>query len=116
MLSVFVAPAGLIVSGVGLWLLSISAVSFTQGLRDLSSWRSFVLGLVLIFAGNYIYKKGKKTKLINKRQVAQRFGVKEHTIDRWLLDGKLPKPRRRFGFRRWDYNELAGLLKRRLKI
>src|SRR5918994_1468568 len=58
MLSVFVAPAGLIVSGVGLWLLSISAVSFTQGLRDLSSWRSFVLGLVLIFAGNYIYKKG----------------------------------------------------------
>jgi putative flippase GtrA len=62
MLSVFVARAGLIVSGVGLWLLSISAVSFVQGLQDLSSWRSFVLGLVLIFAGNYIYKKGEEDK------------------------------------------------------
>jgi predicted DNA-binding transcriptional regulator AlpA len=74
------------------------------------------LALFLIFVGNHLYKKGKKRKLINKLEVAQLFGVRESTIDRWLLDGKLPKPRRRFGVRRWDYNELLSLLKRQSKI
>jgi predicted DNA-binding transcriptional regulator AlpA len=87
-----------------------------QGIRDLSIWLSLGLALFLIFTGNHLYRKRKKRKLINKRQVAQLFGVRESTIDRWLLDGKLPKPRRRFGFRRWDYNELLSLLKRQSKI
>ena len=54
-------------------------------------------------------------KLINKRQVQQLFGVSKSTVDRWLRDGKLPKPRRRFGLARWNYEELAALLKFRRK-
>jgi predicted site-specific integrase-resolvase len=50
-------------------------------------------------------------KLINKKQVQQLFGVSKTTVDRWLRDGKLPKPKRRFGFARWDYEELSALLK-----
>jgi excisionase family DNA binding protein len=50
-------------------------------------------------------------KFINKRQVAQLFGVSKSTIERWLQDGKLPKPKRRFGWARWHYEELAALLK-----
>jgi excisionase family DNA binding protein len=50
-------------------------------------------------------------KFINKRQVAQLFGVSKSTIERWLKDGKLPKPKRRFGWARWHYEELAALLK-----
>jgi excisionase family DNA binding protein len=50
-------------------------------------------------------------KFIKKREVAQLFGVSKSTIDRWLLAGKLPKPRKRFGSRRWDYDKLAALLK-----
>lgn len=52
-----------------------------------------------------------KRKLINKKQVQQLFGVSKSTVDRWLRDGKLPKPKRRFGFARWDYEQLAALLK-----
>jgi predicted site-specific integrase-resolvase len=50
-------------------------------------------------------------QLINKKQVQQLFGVSKTTVDRWVRDGKLPKPKRRFGFARWDYEELAALLK-----
>jgi predicted site-specific integrase-resolvase len=49
--------------------------------------------------------------MINKKQVQQLFGVSKSTVDRWLRDGKLPKPKRRFGFARWDYEQLAALLK-----
>jgi excisionase family DNA binding protein len=54
-------------------------------------------------------------KFINKRQVAQLFGVSKSTIERWLQDGKLPKPKRRFGWARWHYEELAALLKNKNK-
>jgi predicted DNA-binding transcriptional regulator AlpA len=50
-------------------------------------------------------------KLINKKDVQRLFGVSKSTVDRWLRDGKLPKPRRRFGFARWDYEQLLALLK-----
>jgi predicted DNA-binding transcriptional regulator AlpA len=50
-------------------------------------------------------------KLINKKEVQRLFGVSKSTIDRWLRDGKLPKPQRRFGFARWDYEELIARLK-----
>ena len=116
MVSVFVAVMGLVVLGLGLLLLGLSVVSFAQGIGDFSIWLSFSLALILIFAGNYTYKKFQKRRFVNKSQVAQLFGVKKNIIDRWLLDGKLPKPRRRFGFRRWDYNELLVLLKRQPKI
>jgi excisionase family DNA binding protein len=54
-------------------------------------------------------------KFINKSQVAQLFGVSKGTIERWLRDGKLPRPKRRFGWARWDYEELAALLKNKAK-
>ncbi len=116
MVSGFVALIGLVVFGLGLLLLWLSVVSFAQGVRDFSIWLSFSLALFFIFAGKYTYKKFQKRRFINKSQVAQLFGVKKSIIDRWLLDGKLPKPRRRFGFRRWDYDELLVLLKRQSKI
>jgi len=116
MVSGFVALIGLVVFGFGLLLLWLSVVSFDQGIRDFSLWLSFSLALFLIFAGNFTYKKFQKRRFINKSQVAQLFGVKKSIIDRWLLDGKLPKPRRRFGFRRWDYDERLVLLKRQSKI
>jgi predicted DNA-binding transcriptional regulator AlpA len=55
-------------------------------------------------------------KLINKREVARLFGVSKSTIDRWLLAGKLPKPIKRFGSQRWDYDKLAALLKSKRKL
>ncbi len=48
-------------------------------------------------------------KLLNKRQVAQLFGVSKSTIERWLQDGKLPRPKRRFGWARWHYEDLEAL-------
>lgn len=54
-------------------------------------------------------------KLINIRQVAELFGVSKRTVEGWVKDGKLPKPVRRFGFRRWDADKLESLLKNRRK-
>jgi predicted site-specific integrase-resolvase len=49
---------------------------------------------------------------INKDQVRQLFGgVSKGTIDRWVSDGKLPKPTKRFLRQRWSYEELVNLLK-----
>jgi excisionase family DNA binding protein len=53
------------------------------------------------------------SKLINIRQVAQLFGVSKRTIERWVKDSKLPKPIRRFGIRKWDFERLESLLKTR---
>ena len=52
--------------------------------------------------------------LINKEQVRQLFGgVSKSTIDRWVNDGKLPKPTTKFLRRRWNYEELLNFLKRK---
>jgi hypothetical protein len=81
------------------WLAAflISIISFAQGRKDFS-FLIAALGSFFIFGGNQIYKKVKKRKLINKRQVAPLFGVPKGTIDHWLRDGKLPKPERKFGW------------------
>jgi excisionase family DNA binding protein len=50
-------------------------------------------------------------KLISIDQVAQLFGVSKRTIEGWLKDDKLPKPRRRFGIRKWDIEQLEALRK-----
>jgi hypothetical protein len=50
-------------------------------------------------------------KLINKREVARLFGVSSRTVDAWLLDGKLPQPKKRFGLRKWEYDKIATLRK-----
>ena len=55
-------------------------------------------------------------KFISKEQVRQLFGVTKGTIDRWIQAGKLPSPRRRFGFRRWDHEQVVALLKFKRKI
>src|SRR4030095_2551708 len=77
MVSMFVALVGLVVFGLGLLLLWLSVVSFSQGIRDFSLWLSFSLALFLIFAGKYTYTKFRKRRFINKAQVAQLFGVKK---------------------------------------
>jgi predicted site-specific integrase-resolvase len=52
------------------------------------------------------------TIFINKDQVRQLFGgVAKDTIDRWVIDGKLPKPTKTFLRQRWNYEELINLLK-----
>jgi predicted site-specific integrase-resolvase len=49
---------------------------------------------------------------INKDQVRQLFGgVSKGTIDRWVNDGKLPKPTTKFLRQRWNYEELMNFLK-----
>jgi predicted site-specific integrase-resolvase len=49
---------------------------------------------------------------INKGQVRQQFGgVSNGTIDRWVDEGKLPKPTFKFWRRRWNYEELLNVLK-----
>jgi predicted site-specific integrase-resolvase len=49
---------------------------------------------------------------INKHQVRQLFGgISRGTIDRWVNDGKLPKPTTKFLRQRWSYDELMHLLK-----
>ena len=39
----------------------------------------------------------RRSKLVNKGEVARFFGVSKRTVDVWVAYGKLPKPRRRFG-------------------
>ena len=49
---------------------------------------------------------------INKDQVRQLFGgVSKETINRWVNDGKLPKPTMKFLRQCWNYEELMNLLK-----
>ena len=57
---------------------------------------------------SYVSAKTRRdNKLINKRQVAQLFGVSIHTIDCWVHDGKLPAPKRTIPRQKWDYKELV---------
>jgi excisionase family DNA binding protein len=51
------------------------------------------------------------SKLINKREVAQLLGVSKRTVDLWLIAGKLPQPKRKFGLRKWEYDKIAALRK-----
>ena len=53
-----------------------------------------------------------RSKFVNKGEVARLFGVSKRTVDAWVADGKLPKPRRRFGLRRWEYEKIRALRKR----
>jgi len=64
------------------------------------------------------YVSGEKhdEKLITKRQVAQLFSVSMHTIDCWLHDGKLPKPKRTFPRQKWDYKELVARSRLKLRL
>jgi predicted DNA-binding transcriptional regulator AlpA len=55
-------------------------------------------------------------RFISKDQVRQLFGVSKSTIDRWVRAGKLPRPRRRFGFLRWDYEQVVALLKFKVRL
>jgi predicted DNA-binding transcriptional regulator AlpA len=52
-----------------------------------------------------------RPKLIDKGEIARFFGVSKRTVDAWVADGKLPKPRRRFGLRRWEYEKIRALRK-----
>jgi excisionase family DNA binding protein len=106
---------GLTISGFGLLLFFISVMSFAQGPRDLSFLTALV-GLFSILAGIQINRKSNKKKFITKRQVAKLFGVSKNTIDRWLMDGKLPNPETRFGLRKWNYQALVALIKTKPKI
>jgi predicted DNA-binding transcriptional regulator AlpA len=48
---------------------------------------------------------------VSKKEVARLFGgVSTATIARWVQDGKLPKPTRRFLVQRWRYEELMQWL------
>jgi hypothetical protein len=98
---------GLIVFCFGLLLFLESAISVREGSRDPVVLGALFLGLVLILYGNRIYKR-RMRRLVNKRQVAELFGVSESTIERWMEDGKLPRPKTRLGPPKWDYGELAG--------
>jgi excisionase family DNA binding protein len=53
----------------------------------------------------------KRSKFMTKGEVAEFFGVSKSTIDRWLRDGKLPRAKRRFGLKRWEYERIAPLRK-----
>jgi predicted DNA-binding transcriptional regulator AlpA len=48
-------------------------------------------------------------KFFRKAQVAERYGVDERTIDRWKLDGRLPKPHYRGRLPLWRESELEKL-------
>jgi predicted DNA-binding transcriptional regulator AlpA len=91
----------------GLLLFLISSVALAQGPAVPSIIGVLLLGLALIVIGDQIYRR-RKRKLINKRQIAQLFGVTQDTIERWLKDGKLPKPKKLFWSRRWDSDELVA--------
>jgi len=56
MVSGFVALIGLVVFGLGLLLLWLSVVSFSQGIRDFSLWLSFSLALFLFRREVHVHK------------------------------------------------------------
>jgi predicted DNA-binding transcriptional regulator AlpA len=86
------------------------AIVILEGSRSPSIIGLLLLGLALIATGDQIYMRWKR-KLINKRQVAEIFAVSQSTIERWLEDGKLPKPKKFLGLRRWDSDEVTARLK-----
>jgi predicted DNA-binding transcriptional regulator AlpA len=81
-----------------------------EGTRDPSIIGLLLFGLAPIAIGYQILRH-RKRKLINNRQVAEIFAVSQSTIDRWLEDGKVPKPKRFLGMRRWNSDEVTARLK-----
>jgi predicted DNA-binding transcriptional regulator AlpA len=71
----------------------------------------FVIATLVVGRTVKISFQPTRSKLINKREVALFFGVSKRTVDVWLLDGKLPKPTRRFGLRRWELDKIRALRK-----
>lgn len=57
------------------------------------------------------FRSTNPSKLLSKGDVARFFAVSNSTIERWVADGKLPKPIRKFGMKRWEYNKIAPLRK-----
>jgi predicted site-specific integrase-resolvase len=55
-------------------------------------------------------------RFISKEQVRWLFGALKGTVDRWIETGKLPPPRKRFGFLRWDYEQVITFLKFKRRI
>lgn len=51
-------------------------------------------------------------KFFRKAQVAERYGVDERTVDRWKLDGRLPRRRYRGRLPLWREDELDALDRR----
>jgi excisionase family DNA binding protein len=101
---------GLIVLFFGLASLLLSTISLGYGVRDLTALAGTIVGLLSLVAGYHLYRRWSR-KFITKREVAKLFGVSEHTVEYWLRDGKLPKPKRKLGFRRWNYYEVTALRK-----
>ncbi len=101
---------GLIVVLFGLVTLQLSVISLAQGFGVLTALAGIVVGLLAIVAGNRVYKRWRR-RFISKREVARLFGVSDRTVDYWLREGKLPKPKRKLRLRRWNYEELVALRK-----
>ena len=51
------------------------------------------------------------SRLMSKGDVARFFAVSNSIIERWVADGKLPKPITKFGMKRWEYDKIAPLRK-----
>jgi excisionase family DNA binding protein len=67
--------------------------------------------LIAVCCYNRLLQVTSMRKLLNIDQVAQLFGVSKRTIEGWIRDGKLPKPMRRFGIRKWNSEQLEPLRK-----
>ena len=71
----------------------------------------FVIATIAVGRTAKISFQSPRSKLVNKGEVARFFGVSKRTVDVWVADGKLPKPRRRFGLRKWEYEKIRALRK-----
>ena len=48
-------------------------------------------------------------KFLRREEVAARYGVKTRTVDRWKLDGRLPRPHLRGVIPLWREDQLEEL-------
>jgi predicted site-specific integrase-resolvase len=56
------------------------------------------------------------SKLLNKRDLSELFGVTCRTIERWRLDGKIPEPYKKWGSPRWKAEEIDRAFAEATKI
>jgi predicted DNA-binding transcriptional regulator AlpA len=101
---------GLLVIFFGLASVVLSVLLLAQDFHALTAWVGVVVGLVAMLVGTQTYRRWRR-RFVSKREVARIFGVSERTVEHWLRDGKLPKPKRKLGLRRWNYEELIALRK-----